>query len=393
MTSRLLFALLLAATGTAAPADDHAAMNHGAPKPKLSLNGAFDAQGRLWFAAVDGEHVVVRRSDDEGRTFDAPRVVNATAESIESGNEAGPKIAFGKRGEIYLSWTHTLTKPYTGLVRFSRSLDGGATFDAPVTVHRDTSEITHAFDALGVDGDGRVFVAWIDKRGREAAKAAGEEYVASAVWYAWSTDRGATFAPERKLADHTCECCRLSMARTPRGGMALLWRQVFDDGLRDHAWAELTADDKPATIRRASYENWKLDGCPHHGPSLAFARDGTAHAVWFSAADGNKVFYGQLQKAAAPAALREIAGAGASHADLGVDGRRVWVTWMQVGDEGQSVKLVMSTDGGKTFGEARTLATTEAAISQPHVLVHGGKAYALWRSAEGPQVTALGAGP
>lgn len=391
MISRLLFAALLCAAGAATA--DHTAMNHGAPKPKLSASGAFDGQGRLWLAAVDGEHVVVRRSDDEGRTFGTPRIVNAAPESIESGNEAGPKIALGMRGEIYLSWTHPLTKPYTGLVRFSRSLDGGKTFDAPVTVHRDTNEITHAFDALGVDGDGRVFVAWIDKRDREAAKAAGQDYAASAVWYAWSSDRGATFAPERKLADHTCECCRLSMAATPGGGVALLWRQVFDGGLRDHAWTELTAGDKPPTIRRASYENWKLDGCPHHGPSLAFARDGAAHAVWFSAAKGNKVFYGQLQKASAPKALREIAGNGASHADLGVDGRRVWVTWMQVDDEGQSVKLVVSNDGGKTFGKARTIAATETAISEPHVLVHDGKAYALWRSADGPQVTTLEAGP
>lgn len=390
MSSRTWIFALLSLLAVAAQAADHHAM---APAPKLAAHAAFDAQGRLWLAGIDGERVVVRRSDDAGRTFDAPRTVNAAPEPIESGNEAGPKIAFGTRGEIYLTWTRPLAKKYTGLVRFSRSTDDGATFSAPITVHRDTSEITHGFDALGVDGDGRVFVAWIDKRDREAANARNAPYVASAVYYAWSNDRGASFEPERKLADHACECCRLALARTPRGRVALLWRQVFDGGIRDHAWAELTTSASAPLVRRASYENWAFEGCPHHGPALAFARDGIAHAVWYSAAQGNKVFYGQLQKDAEPRALRQIAGAGASYADVAVDGRRVWIAWMQVGDAGRSLTVAASRDGGESFDAPRTLATTEAPVTQPRLVTHDGKAYALWSSAQGPQVYALASAP
>ena len=56
-----------------------------------------------------------------------------------------------------------LAKPYTGDIRFSRSVDGGKSFSNPVTLHTDRQEITHRFDALSVNRDGRIFVAWIDK--------------------------------------------------------------------------------------------------------------------------------------------------------------------------------------------------------------------------------------
>lgn len=390
MSHSVWIAALLSFVAVTAQAAGHSA---AAAAPKLAAHAAFDAKGRLWIAGIDGERVVLRRSDDAGRTFDAPRVVNATPEPIDAGNEAGPKIAFGTRGEIYLTWTRPLARPYTGLVRFSRSLDDGATFAAPVTVHRDASEITHAFDALGVDADGRVFVAWIDKRDRVAADARDTPYAASAIYYAWSDDRGASFAPERKLADHACECCRLALARTPRGGVALLWRQVFDGGIRDHAWAELSPGAQAPVVHRASYENWAFEGCPHHGPSLAFARDGTAHAVWYSAAQGNKIFYGQLQNDAAPRALKQIAGAGASYADVAVDGRNVWVAWTQVGDAGRSLQVAASRDGGATFDAPRTLATSDATVTQPRLVVHEGKAHALWSKADGPEVRPIGSAP
>ena len=104
------------------------------------------------------------RSGDLGQTWSGPTRVNQVPEATDPGGDARPKVAIGLGGEVYVSWTKALGKPHTGEVRFSRSLDGGRTFSAPLTVHADRQLIAHRFDALAVNRDGEVFVAWIDKR-------------------------------------------------------------------------------------------------------------------------------------------------------------------------------------------------------------------------------------
>jgi hypothetical protein len=378
MCRQLLLLLCLAV----APVAAHERM--AMPKePPLGASAAFDAQGRLWVAdAVDG-HVRLRHSDDLGKTFNTPVPVNATPEPIYAEGENRPKLAFGPDGEIFVSWSQPRAKPWTGFVRFARSLDGGAHFSAPITVHRDRAEIPHRFDALAVDGKGRVVLAWIDKRDQAAAEAAGKPYLGAAVYYAWSDDRGASFVPERKLAAHSCECCRIALSKTPQGEVVAFFRAVYGDNIRDHAYAALRTDGGPTQTERATFSGWHIAGCPHHGPGLAIAQDGTRDAVWYEASGKPTIWYGQLQPGHRAAHARVIAGAGASHADIAVHGDTVWVAWNQVGAQGEALMLRRSDDGGVHFGAPRTLANTTAAVGSPQLLLHDGHAYIAWNTATG----------
>jgi hypothetical protein len=168
---------------------------HMSKDPGLGASAAFDAHGRLWVVDAANGHVRLRHSDDLGKTLSAPLDVNAVAEPIYDSGENRPKIAFGPKGELYVSWSQPRAKPWTGFVRFARSLDDGAHFSTPITVHHDTAEITHRFDTLAVDSQGHVLLAWIDKRDLEAAKAKGQPYLGAAVYYSWSGDEGRTFVP------------------------------------------------------------------------------------------------------------------------------------------------------------------------------------------------------
>ncbi|UXI68534.1 sialidase family protein [Tahibacter amnicola] len=383
---RPIGAALCALASLTAVAHEHA---KPAVRPALGASVAIAPDGRVWWVGASGEHVVVRRAAAVGAPFDAPRTVNAEPETIAADGENRPKIALGKDGAIYLSWTHPRGQPYSGDIRFSRSLDQGETFSPPATVHRDRQEITHRFDALAVDGQGRVAVAWIDKRDRSAAAGRGETYAGAAIYAAWSRDGGEHFEPEVRVADHSCECCRIAAATAPDGTVWLLWRQLFDGGVRDHAWARLDAASKtPPVVLRATAENWRLDGCPHHGPSLAFDGEGRAHAVWFSAAKGSRVHYGSAPAGETFPSI-EMAAAGASHADLAVDGDRVWIIWQQIVEDADTLQVRTSTDGGATFSPPREIARTTGPHSQPQVLVWKRKAYAAWTLPEGPQIVAL----
>jgi hypothetical protein len=360
-----------------------------ANEPELGASAAFDAHGGLWLATAKGGHVRVQHSADFGKTFSAPVEVNSVAERIYDEGENRPKIAFGTKGQIYVTWSQPLAKPYTGYVRFARSLDGGKHFSAPVTVNHDLAKITHRFDALAVAGNGDVVIAWIDGRNEVAAKAAGKPFLGKSAYYTWSSDAGSTFAPDHKLMEHSCECCRIALAREPDGDVAAFFRGVFGDNIRDHAFAVLRTDGKAAHVERATYDGWQIAACPHQGPGLAIGSNGVLHGVWYEASHGPAIWYGQLDPGHRPAHVLKIGGPGAGHADVAVHGRDVWVVWNQVSAKGYRLMLRVSRDGGDTFGAPRAIAESNVAVYSPQLLVHDGHAFAAWNTANGFRLVAI----
>lgn len=386
---RRLAALAAAAlAGQMAFAQDHSqhapAKNMGSMwqemsrKPQLAATAAFDAQGRLWLAHVQEGRVLLRFSDDVGKTYSPDVAVNAEPEAISADGENRPKLAFGPAGSVLVSWTRPLAKPFTGDIRLARS-DDGVKFDAPLTVHQDRQEITHRFESMTADANGHVQVVWIDKRDGEAARAAGQAYRGAAIYGAVSDDGGRRFQPEKRIADHSCECCRLALARDSDGAPLVMWRHVFAPGERDHALTRLRPDGSPEGVQRATFDHWQVDACPHHGPSLAVDAQGVRHAVWFNQKDGEgHVFYGRL-KGASVEGQRTIGGPLAAHADIAVTGKRLLIAWKEFDGDKTRLHAMVSDDGGAHFAN-RDLAATEGASDQPRVLVRGAAFHVFWRT-------------
>ncbi|MDW2980565.1 MAG: sialidase family protein [Rhodanobacter sp.] len=385
---RHLLIALLCLISTALLAHD--GMRMEMPKgPELGASAAFDSHGRLYVVdAMDG-HVRLRHSDDDGRTLSAPVEVNAVAERIYAEGENRPKIAFGPHDELYVSWSQPRAAPWTGFVRFARSPDRGEHFSDPLTVHHDRAEITHRFDALAVDGKGRLVMAWIDKRDLLAAEARGKPYLGAAIYYSWSDDGGASFVPERKLVDQSCECCRIALARTSDGEVAAFFRGIYGDNIRDHTYAVLRTDGQTSQVARATFSDWQIAGCPHHGPGLAIGGDGVRHAVWYEAKGKPTIWYGQLDPGHAPKHPLAIAGAGAGHADVAVHGRDVWVVWNQVSADGYALMLRRSTDHGAHFDAPREIARSSGAVGSPQLLQKQGRAFVAWNTAAGFRLVEL----
>lgn len=366
----------------------HAA--HGR-KAELGTSAAVDNHGQLWIVHKEGDaggqNIVLRVSADGGQTWDAPRRVLTAPEPVSAEGENRPKIAFGRRNEIYITWTRPLSRPYTGEIRFVRSLDGGRSFSAPRTVHANRDIITHRFESMIVDRDGRIYVTWIDKRDLHAAQAKKRKYAGAAVYYAVSDDGGASFRGDHKIADHSCECCRIALALDQEGQPVALWRHVFEPNVRDHALARLAPDGRVAPIRRASFDDWRVDACPHHGPGLAFAPDGTRHQVWFNVREGEGgVFYSATSATGEVLQSQRLGNSRAAHADVAVHGQQVAVAWKQFDGKETAVLARLSEDGGRTWRDLE-LARTQGPSDQPRLVTAGSGVLMVWRTRDEDVVT------
>jgi len=392
--ARTVSAVVIALAAAVHPAlahDDHAAsaardaMNRHwqerlAARAGAAVSVAADAGGRLWLARVDKGHVVVSRSGDGGKTFGGEVQVNAVAEAILADGQNRPQLLVAG-DTIVVAWAQALPKLHSGHIRFARSVDGGRSFSPPVNVNDDGAEIGHSFPAMASDGKGGLAIAWLDARDKEAATAAGAKYAGSGVYFVTSADNGAQFSPNRRLAGHSCECCRIGLAYGRGGEAQALWRHVFGDNIRDFALARLAAD---AQIARASDDDWQIDACPHHGGALAIDGEGRRHLVWFTGSakrPGIHYRYADGAQFSPPVALGD-ADAQPGHPVVFAAGSNVWLAWREFDGKQYRVKAQRSVDRGASWQAARSVAVAERTADLP-IFVAGARSPLLAWYADG----------
>lgn len=410
MAAAALLTLLGSSAAAAAGPQQH---NHGGGEqpppacgegdalPRLECAKApgvtFDAKGRLWLAWALGGHLYVNHSDDLGKSFSPPVVVNRVPEPISAHGENRPKIALDGEGRLFVSWTTPLAKRFTGNVRFSRSLDGGEHFADPLTVNDNLELTSHRFDALGVNARGDIYLAWLDKRDRLQAEREGRPYPGAALYYALSVDHGATFSKNVKVGDSSCECCRVAMAMDEHQLPVVMWRNIYGDNIRDHALARFSDRTTPKAPLRVSHDNWQVEACPHHGPALSAAADGVTHMTWFdNGPESHGLFYAHLvagdSEPSAPHPFGNYA-QGASHPDVLSQGRNVYLAWLEFDGTQHSVWLQHSADGGATWEMPLRLAETAGDADYPFLLARGDSVYLSWQAQrEGYRLYAVAAG-
>ena len=150
----------------------------------------FAPDGTLWLAWMAGGQVSVASSKDAGHSFTAPVQITKERLNLDWGPDARPKIVVDRKGGIALAFSIFRDKAFNGQVLYTRSADGGQSFTElrPITSNNESQR----FEALGLDADGSVFAAWLDKRNRVPAQQRGQPYDGAALFFASSHDGGAT---------------------------------------------------------------------------------------------------------------------------------------------------------------------------------------------------------
>jgi hypothetical protein len=340
----------------------------------------FAADGTLWLSWMAGGLVSVAASKDAGKTFSTPVAVTSQKLNLDWGPDARPALAVDRKGNLAVAFATFRDQAFNGEVLYSRSEDGGRTFlpVKPITASTESQR----FQALALDEDGTVFAAWLDKRNRVPAKAAGQSYDGAGLFFASSRDGGSTYTEAKLAQDNTCECCRLGLAFAGPGRPVVVFRNIFDGGVRDHA--VVTFDDlaTPGEVYRVSTDDWQIKACPHHGPSLSVSSRGAYHVAWYTSGKARKgLFYAHSRDGGRTFSQPMPIG----QADHNPTRPYVLATkaattlvWKEFDGETSTVMMMQSHDEGETWSKPSALASTKDASDHPLLAANGEHVYLSW---------------
>jgi hypothetical protein len=357
---------------------------------------AFSPDGTLWLAWMAGGQVSVASSKDAGHSFSTPVLVTKERLNLDWGPDARPKIVVDRNGGIALAFSAFRDKAFNGQVLYTRSTDGGRSFAElrPITASNESQR----FAALALDAAGSVFAAWLDKRNRVPAQQSSQKYEGAGLYFASSNDGGATYSEARMVKDNTCECCRLGVAFAGPGRPVVVFRNIFDGGVRDHAITTFADPATPGDVHRVSQDDWQIAACPHHGPSLSISNAGTYHVTWYTNGKARKgLFYARSQDGGrtfsnplpvgrpdrSPSRPNVIAG---PHGTA--------IVWKEFDGEKTTVNLMTSHDDGLTWSKPAAVAETTDTSDHPLLVSNGQSVFLSWMTkADGYRIQPIEGAP
>ncbi len=263
------------------------------------------ADGRVYLSWIEkkGEKAhALRFAVRDKNSWSEPRTV-IEAENLLVNWADFPSMIALKDGTLVAQWLlKSSPDGHASDVNIARSTDGGKSWSKPLTPHRDNTKTEHGFVSMLADAGGQTFMVWLDGRNFAGDSHAGHgpSLKEMTLRYA-SLDAKGQSSKEVIVDPRVCECCQTSAAMTADGPI-VVYRDRSDKEVRDISFVRFIKGrwTEPRTLHA---DNWEINGCPVNGPSVS------------------------------------------------ADGRKVAVAWFTAVKDAPQVKVIFSTDAGKTFGQ------------------------------------------
>ena len=326
-----------------------------------------------WLASTGEKRHALRFSELHGETWTEAREVVAGDDLVANWADL-PGVAPVSGGRLVAWWlSHAGDQAAGWSVRISTSSDGGLTWSAPVSPHRDaTPAAEHGFVSVFESREGATGIAWLD--GRASAQPGGATALMA------TTLGAAGLGPEVVLDPRACDCCPTAVARA--GGAAIVaYRDRSDDEVRDIATVRRPSAGGWALPVVPHRDGWTLAGCPVNGPAID-ARGDDAVLAWYSEAEGHgRVLVARSGDAGAtwePASKVDDGTPSGQVVAILLDDRTAVVGW--VGRQGPETAFLLRRIWTRTGGEAAVRVATlgpGAAAGRPQLVRAGSRRLVL----------------
>ena len=238
----------------------------------------FAPDGRLWRLTPTNNAIYVDHSNDKGKTYTTAVRVNQNDQKISVWPENPAIIKISPSGRINILYYADKAQKSTSF--FSYSDDLGQSFSTPILVSDQAQTAMHYMDKMLIDKNGTTYLFWHDTR-HELHDEAQQDGVLSIYYSKKSASDNSQFK-NQFLSKGICSCCRTAAAMSQQQTPVLFARMVFSQGIRDHALIKMNPDQTWQKPRRVTHDNWQIEACPEHGPSLAIGNNNRTHLTWFT---------------------------------------------------------------------------------------------------------------
>jgi hypothetical protein len=195
-----------------------------------------------------------------------------------------PSVIALRDGSLAAHWlVKSGSSTYAYDVNIARSNDGGKTWTTPIVPHTDKTQTEHGFVSLLSLPDGRAGAVWLDGRNMKNINDEDEHAPSPesmTLRYA-AIDADGKLSDEAQLDERVCECCQTAATLTSEGVIAV-YRDRSDSEVRD-IYTVRNSQGVWSAPSAVHADNWKINGCPVNGPSIA-ADDRRVAVAWFTQA-------------------------------------------------------------------------------------------------------------
>jgi hypothetical protein len=329
-----------------------------------------------WLEPVGDAHALKYSVWRDGQWMRAATVMQS--ESLFVNWADVPSVVPTGRDTLLAQWLRkTAAGTYDYGVRLARSTDGGRTWSAPVTPHRDGLHGEHGFVSLVPWPAGGTAALWLDGRGMTAH---GEDPTQSMTLRHAVLEPSGEAGTETMLDARTCECCPTGAARAG-DAVVVVYRDRSEREVRD-IYSVRWKDGQWSDPQRVAADRWVMPGCPVNGPAIAAAGNDVVVA-WFTAPgesarvnvawsrDGGRSFL-------PPMRVDQGAPTGRADVALLADGTAA-VCWIEsIAKEAEVRMRRVSAKGAR--GQAITIARTSSArrAGFPRVVSQGDRLVCAW---------------
>jgi hypothetical protein len=181
------------------------------------------------------------------------------------------------RDNIYTVWYDT--RRASADIYFSRSNDGGGSFNPSIRINDDLQGTIHYKPSLGVDAKGTIYVAWRDDRNGHAD-----------IYFTRSIDGGKSFSGNIKLNDDPGWAYQgnPSLAVGPDGLVGVAWNENRDKN--DNVYFTLSHDGGVTFSKNQKANDDKGDAVQSH-PTVAIGSNGLIVIAWQDFRHGHSDIY------------------------------------------------------------------------------------------------------